>query len=400
MHQPDAGPERASASGGARFIPCQRHLFDIPDDVAYLNCAYISPLMKSVVAAGEAAARRKARPWEILPEHFFSEAETARTLFARLVGAAAGDIAIMPSTSYGAAIAAANIDIPRGERIVVLHEQFPSNVYPWREAARRSGAEIVTVPRPADDDWTSAVLAHLAAGTALVALPHCHWTDGALLDLAAIGRRARALGAALFIDATQSLGALPLDVRDVQPDYLVAATYKWLLGPYGMGFLYVAPHRQAGRPIEEHWSTRAGSEDFSRLVDYRDSYQPGARRFDVGEKLNIHLVPMAIAALQQILAWGTADIQASLRAMTDRLEKRLQPLGLTTLPRALRAGHYLGLRFAAGVPDTLAQRLAAENVHASVRGRDAMRVTPHLWVSARDEDRFVELLTRALRQTA
>jgi selenocysteine lyase/cysteine desulfurase len=381
----------------ATIIPCQRHLFDIPDDVAYLNCAYISPLMKDVVAAGEAAIRRKARPWEIFPQHFFTEPEEARALFARLVGAAAGDIAIQPSTSYGAAIAAANLDLPRGARIVVLQEQFPSNVYPWREAARRSGAVIDTVPRPADDDWTPAVLERIGAGTALVALPHVHWTDGALLDLVSIGIRAREVGAALFIDATQSLGALPLDVRDVQPDYLVAATYKWLLGPYGMGFLYVAPHRQSGRPIEEHWSTRAGSEDFTHLVDYRDEYQPGARRFDVGEKLNIHLVPMAIVALKRLLAWGTANTQASLRAMTDRLESRLRPLGLTTLPRALRAGHYFGLRFPDGVPDGLAGHLAAGNVHASVRGREAMRVTPHLWVSRQDEDRFVDTLARALR---
>ena len=381
----------------AAIIPCQRHLFDVPDDVAYLNCAYISPLMKAAVAAGEAAARRKARPWEIFPHHFFVEVEEARALFARLVGAAPGDIAIQPSTSYGAAIAAANLEFARGARIVVLHEQFPSNVYAWREAARRSGAAIDTVPRPADDDWTPAVLERIGAGTALVAVPHVHWTDGALLDLVAIGRRAREVGAALFVDATQSLGALPLDVRAVQPDYLVAATYKWLLGPYGMGFLYVAPHRQAGRPIEEHWSTRAGSEDFARLVDYRDEYQPGARRFDVGEKANIHLVPMAIAALTQLLAWGTASVQASLRALTDRLEARLMALGLETLPRALRGGHYLGLRFPNGVPDGLAARLAAENVHASVRGRAAMRVTPHLWVSARDEDRFIDALARALR---
>ncbi len=379
------------------IIPSQRHLFDIPDDVAYLNCAYISPLMKDVVAAGEVAVRRKARPWEIFPQHFFTEPEEARTLFARLVGATADDIAIQPSTSYGAAIAAANLDLPRGARIVVLQEQFPSNVYPWREAARRSGAVVETVPRPADDDWTPAVLERIVAGTALVAVPHVHWTDGAMLDLVAIGKRVREVGAALFIDATQSLGALPLDVREVRPDYLVAATYKWLLGPYGMGFLYVAPHRQSGRPVEEHWSTRAGSEDFTRLVDYRDEYQPGARRFDVGEKVNIHLVPMAIAALKQILDWGTANIQASLRAMTDRLEHRVRPLGLTSLPRAFRAGHYLGLRFPSGVPEGLARALASENVYASVRSRAAMRVTPHLWVSPHDEDRFVDGLERALR---
>ncbi len=392
-----ATPMTAPSHAPAPLIPCQRSLFDIPEDVAYLNCAYISPLMRSAVAAGLRGAERKARPWEIVPPDFFTEADRARALFARLVGAEAGDIALLPSTSYGTATAAINIPVVAGQRIVVLAEQFPSNVYAWRELAKRTGAELHTVPRPADDDWTSAILAALDARCALLAVPHVHWTDGAMLDLVRLGRRLRELGTALVIDATQSLGALPLDVRQVQPDYLIAATYKWLLGPYGGGFMYVAPRRQDGRPLEEHWSTRRGSVNFNRLIDYRDEYEPGAARFDVGEKLNIHVLPMAIAALEQILAWGTDAIQATLRAMTDRLAERVAPLGIQPLPRARRAGHYLGLRFAGGVPDGLAERMARAKVFISVRGRDAIRVTPHLWVSGADEDRFVETLQAAIR---
>jgi len=175
----------------------------------------------------------------------------------------------------------------------------------WRGAYRESGTAH-DAAYAASTTVKSTGRALLIAGTAMI-----------LANLVTDALGPTEVLSSLFIDATQSLGVLPLDVRDVQPDYLVAATYKWLLGPYGMGFLYVAPHRQSGRPIEEHWSTRSGSEDFARLVDYRDEYQPGARRFDVGEKVNIHLVPMAITALNQSLAWGTANIQASLRAMTD-----------------------------------------------------------------------------------
>ena len=162
------------------MIPCQRHLFDIPDDVAYLNCAYISPLMLSAREVGLKGAARKCRPWEILPAHFFDDAEIARTLFARLIGARADDIAIVSSASYGVALAAANLALARGQRIVVLHEQFPSNVYGWRELARERGAELVTLSRPDDDDWTALVLATIDERVAVVALPHCHWTDGAL----------------------------------------------------------------------------------------------------------------------------------------------------------------------------------------------------------------------------
>jgi selenocysteine lyase/cysteine desulfurase len=317
-------------------------------------------------------------------------------LFAGLIGAEGRDIAIVPAASYGIATAAQNFPVRAGQRILVLGEQFPSNVYAWRGLARRTGAEVVTVARPANDDWTSAILAVLDERVAVAAVEPLHWTDGALVDLEAVGARARAVGAALVVDATQSLGALPFDVRRIRPDFMVAATYKWLLGPYGGGFLYVAPHRQDGRPLEEHWIARKNSVNFSTLVDYRDEYESGAVRYDVGERLNFHLLPMAIAALEQIHEWGVDSIQATLRAMTDRLAARLEPLGLGMIARERRAGHYLGLRFRGGVPDGLADRLAAAKVYVSVRGRDFMRVSPHLWVSAADEDRFVEILRAEL----
>jgi selenocysteine lyase/cysteine desulfurase len=109
-------------------------------------------------------------------------------------------------------------------------------------------------------------------------LPHCFWTDGTLIDLAAIGRRCREMGAALVVDATQSVGALPLDVAEVQPDFLVVSGYKWLLCPYTIGFLYVAPHRQGGMPLENAWSDRAqtegGSDWQNGHMHYPEGWQP------------------------------------------------------------------------------------------------------------------------------
>lgn len=378
------------------MIPCQRHLFDIPDDVAYLNCAYISPLMTAAREAGERGVHRKCRPWEIIPPDFFDTAEEARALFASLIGASAEDVTIVSSASYGIALAAANLPLAEGKRVIMLHEQFPSNVYAWRELSSERNAELLTLAPPGDDDWTGAILDSLDERAAIVALPHCHWTDGALIDLVRVGERCREVGAALVLDTTQSLGALPLDVSEVQPDFMVSATYKWLLGPYGLGFCYVAPKHQEGRPLEHNWIDRLNSEDFSALVDYRDEYQPGARRFDVGERGNIHLLPMAVASLRQLLDWGVADIQATLRVRTDRIAERALALGIGAVPRMSRAGHYLGLRFAGGVPAGLPERLAAEKVYVSVRSRDAVRVTPHLWVNDADEERFLEVLEAAM----
>jgi selenocysteine lyase/cysteine desulfurase len=377
------------------LIPSQRHLFDLPDDVAYLNCAYMSPLMHKVVEAGQQAAATKARPWQITTPDFFGLPERARELFGRLINAPIEDICVVPAASYGIAAAAANLPVEAGRKLIVLADQFPSNVYAWRQLAGDVGATLQTLPRTADGNWTPAILDAIDETTAVVALPHCHWTDGGLVDLVAVGARCRKVGAALVLDLTQSIGALPFDVAAVQPDFAVAAGYKWMMGPYSLGFMYVAPQWQDGRPLEHNWIARAGSEDFARLVDYRMDFQPGARRFDVGEVANFALLPQAIVALEQLLEWGVDNIQATLRARTDAIATRASNLGLKASDPAFRAGHFLGLRFPQGVPAGLPQKLAAEQVYVSVRG-DSMRVTPHLYNTDADTDRLLDTLRKIL----
>lgn len=379
-------------------LPSQRHRFDIPDGVTYLNCGYMSPLSHATVAAGEEGIRGKQHPWTITAPDFFSGPAELRRLVAGLMGTASEEIALVPSVSYGIAVAAANLPLARGQQVLVLEEAFPSMVYAWHEAARVAGAEVVTVPRPADDDWTAAILEHVTDHTAVASLPQCHWTDGGLVDLVAVGAALRARGAALVVDATQSLGAMKLSVADIQPDFLVAAGYKWLLGPYSLGYLYAAPHRQQGRPLEHNWIGREGSEDFAGLTRYRDSFQPGARRYDVGEPSNFILVPMAIAALRELTEWGVPAIHETVSALTEQIAAAAEPLGLTAVPRARRAGHYLGLRSTGPLPSGLVQHLAAERVYASVRGR-ALRITPHLYNTPDDVERLISVLAKLLRRT-
>ena len=368
-------------------IDCQREKFDLPRDVAYLNCAYMSPLPRETVLAGQQALARKSQPWTIRPADFFSGTEEARDLFARIIGATADDIALAPSASYGMAVACANLPLAPGQQVVMLNEEFPSTIYPWRERARAAGAEVILVPRPANDDWTSAVLDHITDRTAVAALPVCHWTDGALLELATISARLRQVGATLAIDATQSMGAFPFELARIQPDFVAVAAYKWLLGPYSTGFLYVAPQWQNGTPIEHNWITREGSEDFARLVNYRDTYQPGARRFDVGEPSNFGLLPALCASLRQLLEWQIERIAETLRLSTSDLARRAERFGFTAVVPERRAPHYLGLRMAGGLPAGLGERLAAHQVFVSTRGA-ALRITPHLYNDAVDLERF------------
>ena len=222
----------------SRPLRCQREAFAIPDDVAYLNAAYMGPLSKNVVDAGRAGLERKMRPWEITAPDFFSQVEAVRDLFAQVIGADADGVAVLPAVSYGVAVAANNLEISAGQRVVLLAEQFPSNVYSWHELASRMEGDVVTVPRPDDHDWTSLVLDAIDERTAIVAVETCHWSDGGLVDLVRVGARAREVGAALVVDGTQSIGAMPFDVAAVQPDFVLAAVYKWLLAPYGSALMW------------------------------------------------------------------------------------------------------------------------------------------------------------------
>jgi selenocysteine lyase/cysteine desulfurase len=373
----------------------QRELFEIPEDIVYLNCAYMSPQLRRAREVGERAVSRKSRPWELTPDDFFEEAEEVRALFARLVGGDTDGVAIIPSVSYGISVAAANVSVREGQKILILEDQFPSNVYAWHVLAEQSGARLVTVPRPDDFDWTSALREEIDTDTAVVAVPNCHWTDGSLVDLARVGESVREAGAALVVDAIQSLGAYPFDVSEVQPDFLVASSYKWLLGPYGIGFMYVGEKYREGNPIEHNWINRRGSQDFSGLVAYEDTFQPGARRYDVGERSNFALLPMAAVALQQLIDWEIGNISETIGALTDLIEEKAGKLGIAAIPKGRRARHLIGLKLGTGVPHDLASRLTDHNVFVSVRG-ESVRVAPNLYNTEEDVDRFFDVLGRGV----
>ena len=372
------------------LIPNQRALFDIPEDVAYFDCAKMSPLLLGAAAAGERGLNRKRHPWNIGAEHFFDESERVRGLYARLIGASADDVAIVPSVSYGMASVMRNVRVAAGQTIVTLADDFPSGIYAARALAGEREARVVTVKRPEEDgDWSAALLDAIDGDTALVVTPHIHWVHGTVIDVEALARRCRSVGATLILDTTQSAGALPLDLAAVDPDYIIAASYKWLLGPYSLGFLYVAPRHQQGQPLEEGWITRRGAEDFRTLAGYSSELQPSARRFDMGERSNFALLPVAGAAIEQLIAWGVENIAETLGAITGRIEAALAAHGVVALPG--RAPHFLSVRYPEGLPDDIEARLAAADVHVSLRG-DSMRITPHLYNHDADIDRLVRHL--------
>jgi len=381
------------------MLSCQKSRFSLPDDEHYLNCAYMAPISIAVETAGMTGVARKRVPSRITASDFFTESDRARGLFARLINAPdPSRIAIIPAASYGLAIAARNLPAAAGQNIVVTDEQFPANVHAWRRLSRDRGVAVRVVAPPEVVDgrghgWNTRLLEAIDGATAIVALGHVHWTDGTKFDLEAIGRRAREVGAALVVDGTQSVGALPFDVQAIQPDALVCATYKWLMGPYSMGFAYLGPRFDGGEPLEETWIGRAGSENFKELVNYRDDYQPGAMRYDVGERSNFALMPMAVAALEQVLDWQPARVQEYCAALTAELFAQVRARGYTVEAPEYRGAHLFGLRAPAGTDiAAVGERLRQRKVFVSLRG-SALRVAPHVYNDTRDIDALVAALS-------
>lgn len=377
------------------MIPNQRSLFAMPRDVAYLNTAYMSPLMNSVVSACDVGVRMKATPWTLTIPDFYDSVDEARALFAGIVNADALGVAMVPSASYGIETAVKNLTLGTGRTVITLADQFPSMVYPWRRMARVEGGEVVQVPIPAGEAATDHVLAAIDDRTAIVSLGNVLWTNGALVDLIAVRQRCDDVGAALVLDLTQSAGALEIDFAKVRPDFAVAAGYKWLMCPYATGFLYVAPQHRGGEPMEEGWIIRKDSENFAGLIEYTDDYQPGAIRFDMGERANFALMPGVVAALKQITAWGVPNIQATLGARNAALCERLSALGLTPTPDHARGPHFIGAGLPEGAPADLLAQLAARKIYLSERG-GSLRITPHLWTDDEDCDRLIEALAEIL----
>lgn len=372
-----------------------RALFDVPEHVAYFNTANMSPVLRAVSEAGVDGVQTRAAPWAIAADDWFTDVERLRAAVGALIDAGPDAVALVPSTSYGLAIAARNVPLAPGDEVVVLAEEYPSNYYTWTRAADRAGARVVPVVREAGQSWTDATLATLREQSAVVAVPNVHWTDGAVIDLAAVADGARALGAAMIVDASQSLGAMPLDLAAVDPDFVVSVGYKWLLGPFSIGYLYVAERHHEGQPIEENWILREGADDFASLVDYTEVYQPGARRFDVGQRTNFGLVPMANAAIDQLLTWSIPAISDHLAGICDELRRRIAALGLAVPAPDAVGPHMFGISLPSHRTASVLDHLADAGVVASVRGA-SLRISPHLHTTDTDTERLVTALGTAL----
>ena len=364
--------------------------FLLEENVTYLNTSNMSPLLRSVQKAGLSTLERRASPWTLTTKDWFGDSEMLRDKVAGVFDCASDDVSLIPSASYGLAIAAKNLKIKKGKSILILKDQFPSNYYVWHEIAKQQRLQLITVNKIPGESLTESVLKQIGSSTGIVALPNCHWITGDFIDLHIISDAVKSIGAYLVLDLSQSFGVMPVAIRKIDPDFAVSVGYKWMLGPYGVGYLYVATRwQQEGQPLEYSWYSRQGSDDFSRLTLYTDKYQKGARRFDMGESSLLHTAPMAIAAIDWIQKIGVNRIYAAIEEITRPLIEYKKSHSLNH--KYYGVHHIISIPIA-GKEEKIKQRLVDNKVIVSFRG-DSIRVSAHLFNTPEDIEKLLSCIS-------
>ena len=361
-------------------------------EACYLNNASTGPMPARTVRALAEFNALRAEPWRIAQEYQFGVLDRSRELCARLVGAAPGEIALMVNTSYGLNLAARALGLRSGDVVLTFDREFPANIYPWMALAP-AGVELRRIPCIGglpDEEALHAALDQ--PGVRVVTVSWVSFATGYAVDLARLGAACRARGIRFVVDAIQGVGARELDVKACGIDILACGAQKWLLSPWGSGFVYVRDGLvQELEPQAVGWMAPRGTDDFSRLTDYDLTWRDDARRFEVitlpfqdfaGMNASLGLVhelgPASVAAhvaglAARIVDW--ADATPGMRLVTPRDPARRAGIVAIAPPDAAAAS----------------ARLAAAGVAHSQR-EGAIRLSPHFYNTCDEVDGALEAL--------
>ena len=366
------------------------------EDATYLNAAAQAPLPKVSIRAAQQALEWKKFPQLIPDETYFGLPNRVRALLASLIGARAEEIAINSGTSSGLVEVANGIDWKPDDEVLLAQGDFPAHFSTFLPLAR-AGRVRVKIVKPRGrfltaEDFIDAI----GPRTRLVSASLVRFDDGVRLDAARVGEACRRVGGMLLLDAAQCVGALPIDVATLGADFIAASGYKWLLGPYGAGFLWARAEHIAKMPERPfYWAAAEGAEKFESLANSDFRLAPGARRWDAPETasfFNLAAWEASLAFLQRI---GVETVWKHCRNLIAGMIDRL-PLDRCVLASPADAGARGPYACIAArkreLTPALYDRLREARVIVSLR-EGALRVSPHLYNSERDMDRLLTVLT-------
>jgi selenocysteine lyase/cysteine desulfurase len=362
------------------FATLRRTEFAALDDGGvFLNSASMGPLPSRSVAALAACNRDRARPglWPI--ERINAILGEARWLSGRLINADEDEIALMPNTTTGLNIAARALPLVPGDIVVTFDREFPANIYPWMRLAG-NGITLERLPVTADG-WPDEARLHERLAdprVRAVTVSLTQFSNGYTVDLAQLSRATRASGKWLVVDAIQGVGQVAVDVKATPVDFLACGAQKWLLSPWGTGFLYV--RRELCTQLEPTfagWAAFQGSDDYTQLTSYDPRLWPDARRFELLTFPVQDFMAMN-ASLGLILGVGVDAIVAHTRALHQPVIEWAARSGATiTSPQGARGSAIVCVRPRGDIAAAFA-KLQASGVQASLR-EGSIRLSPHLF---------------------
>jgi selenocysteine lyase/cysteine desulfurase len=348
------------------------------------------------VRAAEEALKWKMLPFNIPDSAHFDLPDRVRAKIARIIGAQPDDVAITTGAGAGAACVAAGIDWQPGDEVLIGQREFPVHYSSWL-AYEGAGELKMRVISPAGrfitaDDYIRAI----GPRTRIVSASLVRFDDGARLDAARVAEACHSVGAMLLLDASQCVGAMPMAVAELGADFIVGSGYKWLLGPYGTGFFWVAP--KAGERLKIgpiNYQALEGARNFSAFATATLRAVPGARRWDAAETANFTNLAALDASLDLVLAVGVDAVADHNHALVSQVIERLPGSHCTLASPAERErrGPYLCIAARdASETKTLFDRLRANRIFVSLR-EGSIRIAPYLYNTPEQISRIMDLLS-------
>jgi cysteine desulfurase / selenocysteine lyase len=365
--------------------------FPWTSETVYLNHASVGPLPERTRSALETFNQKRCAPFQLPDRDLIQTLAQSRRLSAQLIGAVPEEIALSINTGFGLSLAARALPLQPGDIVLTSDKEFPANVYPWM-LLKDKGVALELAPTTAegwpDEDYLVERLTDPRVRVLAVSL--VQFSNGYTVDLARLSAATRASGTYLVVDAIQGIGQVPVDVRATPVDVMSCGAQKWLLSPWGSGFVYVRRELIPGlTPAITGWMAFEGTDDFSRLTQYNDTLRGDARRFEL------------ITLPYQDFAGMNASLGLLLELGISRIQRHLRTLHQPVIDWAAQSGvrvaspqgdHGSGILCIA--PDNVGEAfraLKAGRIICSLR-EGAIRLSPHGYNSPDDMERVVEVL--------
>jgi selenocysteine lyase/cysteine desulfurase len=378
-----------------QFSPVALRSAEFPwtSEAIYLNAAGIGPLPERSRRVVVEFAALRAAPHRLPDKMLFHTLAETRRLAAALINADTEEIALAPNTSFGMNLAARALPLEPGNVVLVSDREFPANVYPWL-AQRERGIEVELAPTTSEGWPDEAYMLQRVADpeVRVLAVSLTQFASGYTVDLGGLSRVCRMTNTLLVVDAIQGLGQIPVDVRATPVDVLATGGQKWLLSPWGSGFVYVRRGLiQDLRPADVGWLAYEGTDDLAHLTTYDTTLRSDARRYELMTLPYQDFAGMN-ASLGLLLEVGIETIQAYLRAVTRPVLAWAASAGVGVRVTSPVDSHGSGI-VCLELPDFLrAQRaLKAAGIIATVR-EGALRLSPHLYNTPAEMERVAEVL--------